>query len=287
MPGKKQPQGSQKPGRGRSGSRARGNKGNNQPQNRATTRNDQSGIQSVQAIARRLSAEIKRLDDVGDAVAKILPQKGETIDLVKGKYLLNMNMLKDAYKRDTALGDKIADLQVEACKQSMTAQHNTSGLCEVTKKSLENGITAVDNLHAAYKTFLKEVVVMAEVLCGCPDEQITQEKPCALSSNVSIDKQLDDLTKTRIHRVQKFNHDLDQLKKDSAFGVSTPDYNYYKKLVKHNTDSDKYPHPDKHHAKGSPHAYGQVGSLRSTIANMQLSEIFRSDQALTASLRYL
>jgi hypothetical protein len=265
--------------RGRS--RSRGGGGPKQVKHNNGQQNTKKPGETVQGIARRLAQEIRRLDSVGPQVTQIMPQAGEALEKVKEKYLTSMTMLKDEFRNKTEFEARISVHQVHDIVNSMNAQI-TEGITPATQKKIEQAVQTVKNLHVEHTDFLTHVMKLAEVMCGCPNEQIHGNK-CSLSSNVPIDKQLDNLTQTRDKKVRKFNKDLEEFKANSPFGVSTPNYNYYLNLVKHEDDPD-HKHPNtyqKHHEV-------LVHRTIKDLANMNMSENVRSDQLRSsASLRYL
>jgi hypothetical protein len=279
MPGKKSKRGrSQGPG-------ARNGQENNsqtRSQNRARNGNNNSDNGSVATIARKLAAEMRRLDNVGPELSGIIPQRGEALSAVRAKYLTSMTMLQEEFKKNTEFEGRISALQVQDIVNSMNAQQTTEGILQANKTKIMQAVEKVKHLYEEHTTYLTDVVTLAKEMCGCPNEQMTG-KTCSLSSNVPIDKQLDDLTKTRNAKVRKFNKDLDEFKATSPFGVSTPNYNYYKSLAKYNDDPEHHKHPgthQKHHDILADH-------VLKGLANMNMSENVRSDQVRTGSLRYL
>jgi hypothetical protein len=278
------------PGRGRrktqeapkGRSRSRGRGGQQQANQNNREQNTKKRSESVQRISRMLAQEIRRLDTVGDEVNQIMPQQGDSLEKMTEKYLTSMKMLKEEFSKKTAFEAKISNHQVQDIVHSMNAQI-TEGILPATKTKIDQAVQTVKDLHQEHTEFLTHVVKLASVMCRCPDEQINGNK-CSLSSNVPIDKQLDNLTKTRDNKVRKFNKDLEEFKAKSPFGVSTPNYNYYLNLVKYEEEPDKYPNPKTH----QNHHEVLVHKTIKDLANMNMSENVRSDQfRSSASLKYL
>ena len=282
MPGKN------KANRGRSqGPRARNGQENHHP-NRTKHGNNSdrnnSDNTSVANIARTLAAQIQKASEIGSAVSRIIPQKGEALEVVQEKYLLSMSMLTEEYKQKTALDEKIADMQVDEVNQALKGQ-KIAGLDPQISAALDSAIVDVRQLHTKYKMHLTAVDKMAETVCACPNEQANGQD-CKISSTLSITKQFDSLTQKRGELRIEFNKALNEIKKKSPFGVAVPDYDYYKKLVMHTTDPTRNRHPDKHHVTNHVQSLLGGNPLRKALADMRLSDV-RSDQALSASLRYL
>jgi hypothetical protein len=282
MPGKKE-----KRGRSRGPGARNGQANHSQTRSQSRARNGNNpDNNSVQAIAKKLAAEIQKYSDVGSEVSKIIPQKGDALKVITEKYLLSMSMLTDEYKQKTAFDEQIAHMQVADVIKALQGQKIPT-LDADTTAVLDNAAEAVRQLHEKYTSHLVKIVTMAEAVCRCPNEQATGQE-CKISSTVSITKQLDSLTQKRIDLRIEFNQALNEIKKKSPFNVAVYDYEYYKKLVMHMTD-DRNRHPDKHHVTNhvrSDQSHLPVPTLGNALANMRLSDV-RSDQALNASLRYL